>query len=301
MYYHRNLLNNKLYIGISKDINKRWSAFGNRYNKCKVFYRAIQKYGWDNFEHTVLIDDISKEKAYEIEKYLIKKYNTTNKQYGYNIALGGSGGCTVKGNRHFLSKKVYQYDLDGNFIQEWENAQRASETLKICVSDIHTNCRQNSGVRKAGTYMWRYEKFDKIDRYVRESINKKPILQINKDFTIVNRYKTVSHIDGKTFSHEKIINCCTMKSKTHKNFYWVYEEDFINMDSFKNRIASITKSFVDKRAIPVNQYSKDGILIKQYISARQASIETGIKRGTIQSYCKRGTSSTSEFIWEYVS
>lgn len=56
------------------------------------FYNAIQRYGWDNFEHIILIDNITLELAEIIERELINKYNTTDEQYGYNRALGGIGG-----------------------------------------------------------------------------------------------------------------------------------------------------------------------------------------------------------------
>lgn len=35
---------------------------GNRYNKSTVFYKAIQKYGWDNIIHEILYSDLTKEK-----------------------------------------------------------------------------------------------------------------------------------------------------------------------------------------------------------------------------------------------
>lgn len=37
VYLHRNLLNGKVYVGITKqDVNKRWKN-GNGYTKCKKF------------------------------------------------------------------------------------------------------------------------------------------------------------------------------------------------------------------------------------------------------------------------
>lgn len=161
VYYHRNLLNNKLYIGISKDVKVRWKNNGTNYKECKYFYRAIQKYGWNNFEHVVLIDNISKELACIFEKELIEKYNTQNNNYGYNIASGGFGGCTVKGSSHHNSKKVYQYDLQGNFIQSFPSAKAAAislgkitSTSRGASSHISDVCR---GKRKtAYGYIWKF-------------------------------------------------------------------------------------------------------------------------------------------------
>ena len=80
---------NKLYFGItSRKVTVRWKD-GNGYGGCPHFYNAIQKYGWDNFKHIILLENLTKEVACECEKYLINKYNTTNPEYGYNISFGG--------------------------------------------------------------------------------------------------------------------------------------------------------------------------------------------------------------------
>ena len=69
----------KQYIGITKwDVEKRWSN-GEGYKQCSYFYNAIQKYGWDNFEHIILYTNLSREKACEIEK----NENIVGKTIGY--------------------------------------------------------------------------------------------------------------------------------------------------------------------------------------------------------------------------
>lgn len=75
---------------MTKDIKKRWSNNGSQYKLCNLFWKAIQKYKWDGFEHIVLIDNITKEMACIIEKELIKKYKTQDKKFGYNLADGGT-------------------------------------------------------------------------------------------------------------------------------------------------------------------------------------------------------------------
>lgn len=83
--------NDKLYIGISSkdDARKRWGTNGKGYENQKIVNRAIQKYGWDNILHIVLIENVSMEVAEECEKYLISKYNTQSKECGYNLCAGG--------------------------------------------------------------------------------------------------------------------------------------------------------------------------------------------------------------------
>ena len=95
VYMHINKINNKKYIGITKtSVNKRWGCNGTGYrdNKQSVFYRAIQKYGWDNFEHKILYENLSQDEACNIEVKLIKEYKTQNKNFGYNVQPGGQLG-----------------------------------------------------------------------------------------------------------------------------------------------------------------------------------------------------------------
>ena len=91
---HINKINNKKYIGLSKDPFKRWGKDGSGYknNKQVLFSRAIKKYGWDNFDHIVLYENLTKEQACDLEIELIKEYNTQNPDYGYNIQPGGQLG-----------------------------------------------------------------------------------------------------------------------------------------------------------------------------------------------------------------
>lgn len=90
IYIHKNLINNKVYVGQTKQIpEKRWN-YGYGYKSQPYFYNAIKKYGWQNFEHTILENDISsQEEANKKERYWIKFYNSANPNYGYNISMGG--------------------------------------------------------------------------------------------------------------------------------------------------------------------------------------------------------------------
>lgn len=85
--------NNKVYIGItSMKVEHRWLSNGNGYKNCVLFFKAIQKYNWDNFKHIVLLEGLSKEMACECERFLIKKYKANNPNFGYNCSEGGSSG-----------------------------------------------------------------------------------------------------------------------------------------------------------------------------------------------------------------
>ena len=82
----------KVYIGITKQKpEQRWEN-GNGYQSNKHFYSAIQKYGWDNIEHEIVENGLTKQQACDLEIELIAKYHATDRRYGYNNSTGGECG-----------------------------------------------------------------------------------------------------------------------------------------------------------------------------------------------------------------
>ena len=93
VYMHTNTINGKKYVGItSKEPTRRWKGNGSGYRNNEHFWNAIQKYGWDNFEHDVIYQGLNLDEASCIEKELIAKYNTNNPNFGYNLTSGGEYG-----------------------------------------------------------------------------------------------------------------------------------------------------------------------------------------------------------------
>lgn len=83
---------NKVYIGQTcSKIWVRWLKNGNGYKNQSYFFKAIKKYGWNNFTHEILLEKISKQEADYAEKYLIRWYKMHN--MSYNCTDGGEGTC----------------------------------------------------------------------------------------------------------------------------------------------------------------------------------------------------------------
>jgi group I intron endonuclease len=183
VYIHRNKINNKLYIGQTCQKPKyRWNS-GKGYVECPYFYSAIKKYGWDNFEHIIWATNLTQYEANEMEKSLIALYNTTNTNYGYNLALGGKNSHltekiknkiglkgdkhpmfgkhhsvetreklknSLKGNKCRPTKPVYCIELNKAYV----GAVEASINLNIDISSIAKCCKGKK--KSAGGYHWRY-------------------------------------------------------------------------------------------------------------------------------------------------
>lgn len=80
----------KTYIGVTgQSVTRRWNN-GSGYKKCPLFYNAIKKYGWDNFNHEILFEGLTKEEAEQKEIELISFYKSNDREFGYNIENGGN-------------------------------------------------------------------------------------------------------------------------------------------------------------------------------------------------------------------
>lgn len=96
VYCHINKINNKKYIGITcQNPVYRWCN-GKGYPKKTQprFAAAIEKYGWENFSHEILFENLSEAEAKLKEIELIAYYHTYVNDplcWGYNMTRGGQG------------------------------------------------------------------------------------------------------------------------------------------------------------------------------------------------------------------
>lgn len=99
IYKITNLLNNKVYIGQSVNIARRWKDHRSRpFQQGEDFernylYRAIRKNGLENFSFEI-IEECAQEELNEKEKYWISHYKSYLEDFGYNQTLGGDSAVT---------------------------------------------------------------------------------------------------------------------------------------------------------------------------------------------------------------
>lgn len=97
---------NKIYIGQSKNINRRKRTYINlNSNSCGQIklYRSIIKYGWDAH----VFEFIHECKEYELnglEEYYIKFYNTFDTENGMNLTSGGNSPIFSEESKKKMSK-----------------------------------------------------------------------------------------------------------------------------------------------------------------------------------------------------
>lgn len=90
MIYKHTSPDGKSYIGQTTNYCKRSDEHRNSYTN-PFFLEAINKYGWDNFTHEILIYVLTREDANILEAMYINKYNSLHPN-GYNLKKSSTAG-----------------------------------------------------------------------------------------------------------------------------------------------------------------------------------------------------------------
>lgn len=229
----------KVYIGITKQKPViRWnSGFGYVHNE--YFFRAIKKYGWDNFKHEILFEGLTKEQAEQKEIELIKRFNSTNREFGYNIKAGGDT-C--------------------------EASEETKRKMSIAL-------KGKSKGRFVGS----------------KSVRAKEIKMYSLEGEYIKTFGSSTDAERETgIDYASIIKCCCKKRKSAGGYLW----------SYSNNIPAEYKRL--KKSTAVNQYSLDGVFIKQWDCIQDANNALGITKGLISKACVGHIKQTGGYRWSYV-
>lgn len=207
VYMHTNKINNKVYVGITKQkITKRWkNGFGylekrpdGKYYQPKIA-RAIMKYGWNNFEHIIWAEGLSHDEACKTEKLLIGIWDTINN--GYNITAGGEGSLGISrcgeengmyGKHHTdearkkisdckkeyynrmgydICRPIYQFNFNGVLVREFRAVKEACDEFGFVESVVARSCARATNT--AYGYIWAYKDLvDDIDDFVKGALQR---------------------------------------------------------------------------------------------------------------------------------
>lgn len=145
IYLCKNIINNKIYIGRTKDLEKRIffhirdAKYGKK-NKT-LFHKSINKYGIDNFSFTILEERLSEEESKKKEIYYIDKYNAKVPN-GMNLTTGGDG---VSNPSDDVRKRI----SEGNKGREcfWKG-KKLSEEHKRKISEAKTGIVMSKETKK---------------------------------------------------------------------------------------------------------------------------------------------------------
>lgn len=303
--------NDMVYVGITSwKPEKRWQN-GRGYYKQSYFYNAIKKYGWDNFKHEILFEDLTKEEAEQKEIELIAEYQSNNRNFGYNIANGGNCVGTVsEETKQKISKANMgnQYGK-GNVLSD-EHKRKISKAMKgnqhtkgrkmpEHVMQILIQSRQNEVVRKKisiANIGKRHSEDTK--RKLSEShkgLGAKRVVCV-ETMAIYNSIKEAS--EQLNLKGHHIGSCCNGDRQTCGGYHWCFEDDY-NEEKVKELL--IPK--VNKHCMPVLCVETN----KKYDSIQDAASAIGISKTGITEFLKGRQSYAgklpdgTKLHWEYAS
>ena len=195
-------------------------------------------------------------------------------------------------------KKVYQYDLDGNFINEFQSIIDAANKLKIVKSGIWSVLSNYENIKRYKNFIFSYEKSDKIKSYKKvEHSKSKKVYQYDLDGNFLNEYYSANQASKETNTTcTGICSCCLKQPKYYSagGYIWRYADNVKNKNKLSKKEIKIPTK--EKK---VYQYDLNGNFMKEYKSITEASKNVKIKHGTL-CMCLNGFSKTSGgYIWKY--
>ena len=253
IYKTTNLLNGKIYIGQDKNNNPNYLGSGT------LIKNAIKKYGKSNFKKEILYECSTIDELNEKEKFFISEYKSTNKNIGYNIAIGGSDGCMLNRKHTNETKKKMSLSAMGKKKTDEhrkklsiankgrkmsiEEKRKRSESsvlkgkkksplsveIKKKISESKKNKKLSKETKEKMTFSRLGEKNPFYGKKHDENFllkKRKPIIQLDENDRPINEWKSIRDASEKLDIYESGI-CAVLKGryKTCGGFKFKYKDE----------------------------------------------------------------------------
>jgi len=224
IYKISNNFDEKLYIGQTRDLDKRWKQHCTPGSSCLKLRNSIQAHGKENFMIEILWDgECTQEELDEKEIFFIKFLNTLSPS-GYNLQEGGGGGKPSEETRKKIS--------------ETRKGTKVSEETRAKLSEARKGEKNyNFGKKASEKLRAKISEAMKGKKKTEEAIAKrsqaisKSVKQLSLDGDLIAVFDSMKQA-GETLGIFKqgISLCCKGKQKTSGGFFWKYH----NIDECQN-------------------------------------------------------------------
>lgn len=275
IYRFKNKITGQVYIGQSVQLEARYLEHkrdSQKSSKPTKFYKAIQEYGWDNFEYSI-IEECSAEELNDREIYWVSYYDSYHN--GYNSTPGGQAPLVDR-------QLIYEAWDEGLSIKE------ISEKLKIGHTTIQNTLQGyntysvSESKRRGGKLAYkttvRNSEEPKIHRY---SLNGEYLDSWESTKQIQRELKIDSSSVGKVLNG---------KRNSAGGFLWSYE--------LKNLIEPLNKN---KTSIPkqVVQLSLNDEVVKEFSSLAEAAKAVSGDNRLISRVCNGKGQTAYGYKWKF--
>lgn len=280
-------VNKRLYVGSSKSLNKRLSQHyrkmkaGNHENR--FIQRSVDKYGIDSVLFSIL-ENCSIEELLTREKHWI---DTLYPELNFKLDP------TTQRNSLSQSKKVHQYNLEGELINTYPSCSEAERSTGIQGSSISLCARGE--VMSAGKFVWSYKKTTITYTNNSSKAKAKPVTMYNKEGVRIKKFNSLADAaryiaeDGDSIDSlsASISGLTKGRGSLLKGKYRYSSNDIATL-----------KPLVTKRSNPIEQLSSDGTLIKVWNSAVEAGKALGYSASSIRRVISGERNSYKEYKWQ---
>lgn len=304
----------RVYVGSSVNLRTRFNTYKRLCcDRQKKLYASFIKFGVNNHQFEILefIQDVNENKLNELlndrEIYWGKIYDVTSVE-NLNLRLGNRNAVVSQEARDKLGKtlgqKILQFDLEGNFIREWDSASEAGRFYGISPSKITAVCKGRT--KSSCSYVWRHKDKNKFiePSYTNKNKtkekcqatgdkNKIPIIQYSLKGDFIREWPSTTDASRELGIGRSNISSVLYKvNKKAGGFMWGYVgEDVPTYSKYDFTVCT------SKRVI---QFTKSGEFMKEWYSLSEAARELKLNLGDM-SCCCRGIKckTVGGFIWKY--
>lgn len=308
IYQVKNLVNGKIYVGqtiktleIRKkehlNTSKNIKKIKNRY-----FYYALNKYGFDLFEWSIIDTAENQDELNNKEKYWINKLYSLVPN-GYNMTTGGEFGkmCDEAEKRRVKNSKEVKINLYGkkviniNTKEIFRTITEAAIKADITGTAISLCCRGIN--KKAGDYTYVFlEDYERnseyYDNYIWENSNSKKVINLSTNEV----YESMISAEKETKTpYQMISRCCRKLQKTSNGYFWAYYDEYSNDREYKEYFDKLMKSFTGKEKGVINLDTGE-----EFDSLAEAGIRYNIDSSAIIRVCKGIKKTCRGYRWAYL-
>lgn len=172
--------------------------------------------------------------------------------------------------------KIYQYSLDGKFINEFENLMDAQWKLKISFSSL--SCHLTNKSRHCHGYLFSRKYYLKFPIHLLDKKPNNKMLCFDIEFYsydtngfFLKKFNTLKEVSVRKDIRGWVRACLKGENKTYDNKIWLYEYYDKVPECLLNKI-------LNKRIVHI---SKCGELVEIYKNISQAATKTGFGKSSI--------------------
>ena len=257
VYITTNTINNYIYVGVHKTLtpyefdgylgNGIYINKPNTYEKSKTkFQQAVKEFGPKAFKRKVLNVFDFEEDAYILEQNIVDSEFLSRNDV-YNMVLGGKFGFDN-------SIKVYQYDITGKFLNEYQTMLDASRSIDRHYTAIGHAINNKT---KAGGFYWNTDKINKIDlsNYFNPKRSYRNIYRYLKTGEYDSEFKNGNlAAENVNCCNKTIYNACVLGNLINDKYYFSYIKS--------NNYSTARTEYV--KIMPVHKYDNLGNYICSY-------------------------------------